>query len=137
MLNEYDPPRSAVAEAFVPAARRARYASADGLGQAFNFDLLQADWEYEKFREVIEENLALAEQNGSSSTWVFSNHDVVRHATRYGLPKNPKGGWQDGKDWLLSDGTDPTIDVALGLAPGPGRGPADAGAAGIGVPVPG
>ena len=51
VLNEYDPPRSAVAEAFVPAARRARYASADGLGQAFNFDLLQADWEYEKFLE--------------------------------------------------------------------------------------
>src|SRR5690349_21979375 len=40
VLNEYDPPRSAVAEAFVPATRRARYASADGLGQAFNFDLL-------------------------------------------------------------------------------------------------
>nr|WP_134118446.1 glycoside hydrolase family 13 protein [Kribbella kalugense] len=115
LLDSYDPPRSAVAEAFVPAARRARYASADGLGQAFNFDLLQADFEYDKFRKVIEENLALADENGSSSTWVFSNHDVVRHATRYGLPKNPKGGWQDGKDWLLSNGTEPTVDVALGL----------------------
>ncbi|MFF1823233.1 glycoside hydrolase family 13 protein [Kribbella sp. NPDC058245] len=115
VLNEYDPPRSAVAEAFVPAARRARYASADGLGQAFNFDLLQADWDYDKFRQVIEENLALADQNGSSSTWVFSNHDVVRHATRYGLPKDPTGGWQDGKAWLLSNGTEPTVDVELGL----------------------
>jgi alpha-glucosidase len=115
VLNEYDPPRSAVAEAFVPAARRARYASAEGLGQAFNFDLLQADWEYEKFRQVIEDNLALAEQNGSSSTWVFSNHDVVRHATRYGLPKDPSGLWQDGKAWLLSNGTEPTVDVELGL----------------------
>ena len=115
VLNEYDPPRSAVAEAFVPAARRAKYASADGLGQAFNFDLLQADWDYAKFRKVIEENLALAEQNGSSSTWVFSNHDVVRHATRYGLPKNPEGAWQDGKAWLLSNGTEPTVDVVQGL----------------------
>ncbi|MFI6833499.1 glycoside hydrolase family 13 protein [Kribbella sp. NPDC050241] len=115
VLNEYDPPRSAVAEAFVPASRRARYASADGLGQAFNFDLLQADWEYDKFRQVIEENLALADQNGSSSTWVFSNHDVVRHATRYGLPKDPSGLWQDGKAWLLSNGTEPTVDVELGL----------------------
>lgn len=115
VLNEYDPPRSAVAEAFVPAARRARYASAEGLGQAFNFDLLQADWEYDKFRRVIEENLALAGQNGSSSTWVFSNHDVVRHATRYGLPKDPSGVWQDGKAWLLSNGTEPTVDVELGL----------------------
>ncbi|MEU0089309.1 glycoside hydrolase family 13 protein [Kribbella sp. NPDC006257] len=115
VLNEYDPPRSAVAEAFVPAARRAKYASADGLGQAFNFDLLQADWDYAKFRKVIEENLALAEQNGSSSTWVFSNHDVVRHATRYGLPKDPEGAWQDGKAWLLSNGTEPTVDVVQGL----------------------
>ncbi|TCO52216.1 alpha-glucosidase [Kribbella antiqua] len=115
VLNDYDPPRSAVAEAFVPAERRARYASAEGLGQAFNFDLLQADFEYEKFRQVIEDNLALAEQNGSSSTWVFSNHDVVRHATRYGLPKDPSGLWQDGKAWLLSNGTEPTVDVELGL----------------------
>jgi alpha-glucosidase len=115
VLNEYDPPRSAVAEAFVPADRRARYASAKGLGQAFNFDLLQADWDYDKFRQVIEENLALAEQNGSSSTWVFSNHDVVRHATRYGLPKDPDGAWQDGKAWLLSNGTEPTVDVEQGL----------------------
>ncbi|ONI70024.1 alpha-amylase [Kribbella sp. ALI-6-A] len=115
VLNEYDPPRSAVAEAFVPAARRARYASAAGLGQAFNFDLLQADWDHDRFRQVITENLALAEQNGSSSTWVFSNHDVVRHATRYGLPKDPEGAWQDGKAWLLSNGTEPTVDVAQGL----------------------
>nr|WP_237744863.1 glycoside hydrolase family 13 protein [Kribbella catacumbae] len=115
VLNEYDPPRSAVAEAFVPAARRARYASADGLGQAFNFDLLQADWDFDKFRVVIEENLALADENGSSSTWVFSNHDVVRHATRYGLPKDPEGAWQDGKAWLLSNGTEPTVDVEQGL----------------------
>ncbi|GAA3599878.1 glycoside hydrolase family 13 protein [Kribbella ginsengisoli] len=115
VLNSYDPPRSAVAEAFVPAARRARYASADGLGQAFNFDLLQADWDFGKFRQVIEENLALAEENGSSSTWVFSNHDVVRHATRYGLPRDPEGLWQDGKAWLLSNGTEPTVDVEQGL----------------------
>ncbi|MGC4941992.1 glycoside hydrolase family 13 protein [Kribbella sp. DT2] len=115
VLNEYDPPRSAVAEAFVPAARRARYASAAGLGQAFNFDLLQADWDFDKFRQVIKENLALADQNGSSSTWVFSNHDVVRHATRYGLPRDPDGAWQDGKAWLLSNGTEPTVDVEQGL----------------------
>jgi alpha-glucosidase len=115
VLNEYDPPRSAVAEAFVPAARRARYASAAGLGQAFNFDLLQADWDFDKFRQVITENLALADQNGSSSTWVFSNHDVVRHATRYGLPRDPDGAWQDGKAWLLSNGTEPTVDVEQGL----------------------
>ena len=41
VFNAYDPPRTAVAEAWVPARRRSRYASPEGLGQAFNFDLLQ------------------------------------------------------------------------------------------------
>ena len=40
LFDEYDPPRTAVAEAWVAAHRRARYASPEGLGQAFNFDLL-------------------------------------------------------------------------------------------------
>ncbi len=50
------------------------------------------------------------EQSGASSTWVLSNHDVVRHATRYGLP--------DGTDtdaWLMTDGTTPVLDRERGL----------------------
>jgi len=35
---------------------------------------------------VITDNLAEAQQHGASVTWVLSNHDVVRHATRYALP---------------------------------------------------
>ncbi|WP_238161098.1 hypothetical protein [Kribbella antibiotica] len=46
---------------------------------------------------MIEENLAPADENGSSSTGVFSNHDGVRRATRYGLPRDPGGSWQDGR----------------------------------------
>ena len=41
LFNSYDPPRVAVAEAYVPADRLALYASADELGQAFNFELLK------------------------------------------------------------------------------------------------
>lgn len=113
VFNAYDPPRTAVAEAWVPAHRRARYASPEGLGQAFNFDLLQAGWSGIEFRKIIDENLALAAASGASSTWVLSNHDVVRHASRYALP--------DGLDrkaqgaWLLTDGTDPEPDLAQGL----------------------
>jgi alpha-glucosidase len=33
---------------------------------------------------VIDFCLGEAERVGSSTTWVLSNHDVVRHATRYG-----------------------------------------------------
>jgi alpha-glucosidase len=118
VFNEYNPPRTAVAEAWVHATRRARYASPEGLGQAFNFDLLQADFDAADFREIITRNLAEAAATGASSTWVFSNHDVVRHATRYGLPKASAGNkhakGQDGKAWLLAGGPKEELDVELG-----------------------
>ncbi|MDQ8703828.1 glycoside hydrolase family 13 protein [Streptomyces sp. LHD-70] len=110
VFDAYDPPRTAVAEAWVPAHRRARYASPDGLGQAFNFDLLRAGWDPEDFRRIIAENLTLAAASGSSSTWVFSNHDVVRHATRYALPNGT-----DLPAWLLGGGKDPLPDLSRGL----------------------
>jgi alpha-glucosidase len=117
VFNEYNPPRTAVAEAWVHATRRARYASPEGLGQAFNFDLLQADFDAAEFREIITRNLAEATESGASSTWVFSNHDVVRHATRYGLPrgggKHAQG--QDGKGWLLAGAPAEELEVELGL----------------------
>lgn len=115
VFNSYAPARTAVAEAWVAADRRARYASAEGLGQAFNFDLLEADFDAAQFKTVIEFNLALSEQSGSSSTWVFSNHDVVRHATRYGLPARHGKTVKQGGEWLLSGGTEPELDRDLGL----------------------
>ncbi len=110
LFDSYDPPRTAVAEAWVPAHRRARYASPEGLGQAFNFDLLQADPDAATFRRIVDDNLRLARESGASSTWVLSNHDVVRHATRYALPAGT-----DLRTWLLSGGTDPAPDLARGL----------------------
>ena len=46
---------------------------------------------------------------------MFSNHDVVRHATRYGLPSGVDGSHQNGHAWLLSNGTSPVLDVDLGV----------------------
>ncbi|MFB0835765.1 glycoside hydrolase family 13 protein [Arthrobacter halodurans] len=117
LFNEYQPPRTAVAEAWVHPTRRARYASPDGLGQAFNFDLLQADFDADGYRTIITRNLAESTASGASSTWVFSNHDVVRHATRYGLPAGgpETGKGQDGKAWVLSGGDEPDLDRELGL----------------------
>ena len=83
VFNTYDPPLFAVAEAWVAPHRQARYASPDGLGQSFNFDLLSARWDIDDFRTIIQRNLEFAGSNDTTSTWVFSNHDVVRHATRY------------------------------------------------------
>ncbi|MCA4132899.1 alpha-amylase family glycosyl hydrolase [Arthrobacter sp. M4] len=121
LFNEYNPPRTAVAEAWVHPDRRARYASPEGLGQAFNFDLLQADFDAEQFRTIITKNLGEASASGASSTWVFSNHDVVRHATRYGLPLAEAAdqaeimAGQAGKKWLLDGGKLEDVDVELGL----------------------
>lgn len=114
LFRSYDPPLIGVAEAWVDPDRRARYAGQDGLGQAFSFDLLRADFDPRVFRSVITSNLELAAASGSSTTWVFSNHDVVRHATRYGLPVSGDSE-RMGREWLLSGGTAPELDAALGL----------------------
>ncbi len=110
VFDEYDPPRTAVAEAFARSERRALYARPTGLGQAFNFDLLEADFDADQVREVITCCLTEAARTGSSSTWVLSNHDVVRHASRYALPAGV-----DLEAWLMSDGALPRPDAAAGL----------------------
>ncbi|MFD0045549.1 glycoside hydrolase family 13 protein [Pseudarthrobacter scleromae] len=116
VFNEYDPPRFAVAEAWVETAeRRAKYASPEGLGQAFSFDLLLADFNAAQFRTIITDNLAQARLTGSTTTWVFSNHDVTRHATRYGLePLNGRPG-KPGVDWVKAGGPREALDVEGGL----------------------
>ncbi|MGW8566170.1 glycoside hydrolase family 13 protein [Isoptericola sp. NPDC055881] len=117
VFDAYDPPRTAVAEAWVGSAeRRARYASQAGLGQAFNFDLLEADFDAAQFRAIITANLELAALSGSSTTWVFSNHDVVRHATRYGLAPRGASPRKGGADWLLAGGPEADLDRETGLA---------------------
>lgn len=110
LFDTYSPPLTAVAEAWVAPERRVRYARSTGLGQAFNFDLLQAAWDPTQFRRVIRDNLTLANDSGASSTWVFSNHDVVRHATRFGLPAGTAPA-----AWLLAGGDPNVEDRELGL----------------------
>ena len=110
VFNEYDPPRMAVAEAWVHANRRPAYASTKGLGQSFNFDMLGAGWDKKKVRSIAEYNLSAAKKSGSSTTWVLSNHDVVRHATRFGLPNG-----LDFAKWYKINRFDPKVDVATGL----------------------
>ncbi len=117
VFDSYDPPRTAVAEAWVASHRVPRYASPESLGQSFNFDLLEADFDAAQFRRVVTENLELAAQSGSSSTWVLSNHDVVRHATRYGLPTPAEGSTaptRHGGEWLLGGGDEAQLDRGRG-----------------------
>ncbi|MEU6771744.1 glycoside hydrolase family 13 protein [Streptomyces sp. NPDC046759] len=110
VLDAYRPPRSAVAEAWVPGARRALYARPDELGQAFNFEYLETRWDAGELRRAIADELACAQAAGAAATWVLSNHDVVRHASRLMLPPGT-----DPAAWLLSGGTAPAIDAEAGL----------------------
>lgn len=115
VFDEYDPPRIAVAEAWVEPTRRYRYALPTSLGQAFNFDLLRANFDADEFRAIIDHNIQSVGITGSSNTWVFSNHDVVRHPTRYGLPDDPSKEGTIGKLWLLHGGPASELDAELGL----------------------
>ncbi len=120
VFNEYDPPRTAVAESWVASDRVPRYANPNSLGQSFNFDLLEADFNPQHFYEIVTHNLELAQQSDSSSTWVLSNHDVVRHPTRYGLPtvgrtEEGKPAERQGGAWLHSGGVEPELDRGRGL----------------------
>ena len=85
ILEEYDGDRMAVAEAWTESPESlARYVRPDELSQAFNFAWLLAPWSASAFAEVISSTLAALAPVGASPTWVLSNHDVVRHPTRYG-----------------------------------------------------
>jgi len=117
LFNQYDPPRVAVAEAWVHPHRRPAYASIEGLGQAFNFDLLTAKWDADTFKKVIKDNLQFARETGSSTTWVMSNHDVIRHATRLVIPAGKDGiNFADENSWYVNNRLDPKLNLDKGLA---------------------
>ena len=75
-----------VAEAWVHPTRLPLYLRPDEYHQSFNFDFLETPWEIDRARTAITRALAAAAEVGSTPTWTLSNHDVMRHATRYGLP---------------------------------------------------
>jgi len=110
LFNQYDPPRVAVAEAYVPADRLALYASEEELGQAFNFELLNANFNAQEFKTVIDRGITQAKALGSSSTWCLNNHDQMRPATKYGLLTTV-----DQIRWKNSAGKTSPLDENLGL----------------------
>ncbi len=107
ILDTYDD-RMMVAEAWVHPTQLPLFLRPDEYHQSFNFDLIETPWDAAAFRSVISEAATAAAAIGASSTWVLSNHDVVRHATRYGLPNDT-----DTRRWIL-DGPHELLDDDAG-----------------------
>jgi alpha-glucosidase len=109
VLDEYDGDRLLVAEAWVsPPARLARYVRPDEMHQAFNFPYMVSGWNADALRTVIDQSIEANDSVGAPTTWVLSNHDVVRHASRFGL--------QDPTSWprgIAADDEQPDADLGL------------------------
>jgi alpha-glucosidase len=85
VADEY-PGRLLIGEAYLPVERLARYlgaGAAGGFQRMFDFELPHIDWGAEPLLRTI----ARAEQftpSHAEPTWALSNHDLSRHATRFG-----------------------------------------------------
>lgn len=85
IADGYDPPRAFVAEAWLETPDRlARYLRPDELHSAFAFEFVSPGWDAIGFRRAIDDCLAAVAPTGTSPTWVLSNHDILRHVTRFG-----------------------------------------------------
>ena len=92
VLNEYQD-RVMCGEAWVmPLERMATWVRPDEYHQTFNFGYLETPWNKEKLQKVVTESLKVFGDVGAPSTWVLSNHDVIRHASRMGYDQIPKQG---------------------------------------------
>ncbi|MER7301464.1 glycoside hydrolase family 13 protein [Nocardioides sp. NPDC127514] len=85
IVAAYPGDRMLLAEAWTqwPADLRG-YLRTDEFDQAFNFLWLQSKWSAVEFTEAIMSTLQALEPSRAWPTWVLSNHDAVRHRTRYG-----------------------------------------------------
>jgi len=109
ILDEYEGDRMLLAEAWVRPERLPLYVRPDEYNLSFSFEFATAPWDAQVFRSVISKTLSEASSVDAPATWVLSNHDVVRHATRFGLPVGIKP-----PEWLL-DGPHEALDSAMGL----------------------
>lgn len=84
LMDSYDRDVMAVAEAWVPPERAARYVAPDTLHQIFNFDFMAAPWDIDRLRAVIDSTMDGLAVVGAPATWALSNHDTPRVVSRLG-----------------------------------------------------
>ena len=85
ILDEYPGERAMCGEAYVlPLSLMAKWVRPDEFHQTFNFRFLDAGWDNKALVSAINESFDAFDSVGAPSTWVLSNHDVIRHASRFG-----------------------------------------------------
>ncbi|MFT3942480.1 MAG: alpha-amylase family glycosyl hydrolase [Ancrocorticia sp.] len=85
VADSYAEDKVFVAEAWVMDSERYQRYLADGvLHTAFNFGFLICNWDAGQFRDSITKSLNDHASLDGPPSWVLSNHDVVRHLSRYG-----------------------------------------------------
>ncbi|MEY4424443.1 MAG: hypothetical protein RJB56_70 [Actinomycetota bacterium] len=85
ILDSYPGNRAMCGEAYVlPLSFMAKWVRHDEFNQTFNFRFLNSDWNAKTLFENINESFEAFDGVGAPSTWVLNNHDVLRHASRFG-----------------------------------------------------
>ena len=88
VADSYPEQKLFVAEAWVlDSERYRRYLAPGVLHTAFNFGYLMSGWDAGEFKTAITKSLREHEPLDSPPTWVLSNHDVIRHLSRFGRPE--------------------------------------------------
>lgn len=85
ILDSYPGERAMCGEAYVlPLSFMALWVRPDEFNQTFNFRFLDSEWKPQILFASINESFEAFDGVGAPSTWVLSNHDIIRHATRMG-----------------------------------------------------
>jgi alpha-glucosidase len=85
ILDSYPGERAMCGEAYVlPLSFMALWVRPDEFHQTFNFRYLDSEWKPEILFASINESFSAFDAVGAPSTWVLSNHDIIRHASRMG-----------------------------------------------------
>jgi alpha-glucosidase len=115
ILESYPGDRAMCGEAYVyPLSLMAKWVRSDEFHQTFNFRFLDAGWDPKKLFDAINESFEAFDGVGAPSTWVLNNHDVIRHASRFG----GDCGRATASDGVGSDQQQPDPFLGLQIAKG-------------------
>ncbi|HWU30952.1 MAG TPA: glycoside hydrolase family 13 protein [Microbacterium sp.] len=115
VMAEYDGDRALCGEAWLPTLKKtALWVRPDEMHQTFNFPYLMTEWDAAALRAVIRDSLDAFGEVGAPSTWVLSNHDVIRHASRLALTADSPQG--DGIGPKSKGKPDPVVGLSRGRA---------------------